>query len=183
MSKFKYFSVVFFAAMLAGVVIVACNDDDDKIDAKAEGLKAGTEMCARVASYTAPVQPQHPASPLPPANFNPYLDYTDPAVLATLDGETIAYLSDPAIQAYFGAMATFYEEFNAYAGQLYECLGVIGKYQEYATANADNYNPEAADPLLSVFTFKNDDFKEGFKEGVKSCADSFNVLFALMQMQ
>ena len=183
MSKFKYLLVVLFAAILAGVVFVACSKDDDKTDPRAEGLKAGTEMCACVASYTAPIQPQHPASPLPPASFNPYLDYTDPAVLATLDGETIAYISDPAIQAYFGALATFQEEFTVYAGKLYECLGVIGQYQEYATANAENYNPEAADPLLSVFTFKNDDFKEGFKEGVKSCADSFSALFALMQMQ
>ena len=182
MFKIKYLSVVLFAAMLAGVVFVACKDDD-KTDPKAEGIKAGTEMCAMVASYTAPVQPQHPASPLPPENFNPYLDYTDPTVLATLDGATIAYISDPAIQAYFGALLAFQEEFTVYAGQLYECLGVIGQYQEYATANADNYNPEAADPLLSVFTFKNDDFKEGFKEGVQGCSDSFSALFALMQMQ
>ena len=182
MFKIKYLSVVFYTAILAVVFIVACNDDD-KVDPKAEGLKAGTDMCACVASYTAPVQPQHPASPLPPASFNPYLDYTDPAVLATLDEATIVYISDTAIQAYFGAITTFQEEFTAYAAQLYECLGVIGQYQEYATANAENYNPEAADPLLSVFTFKNDDFKEGFKEGVKSCADSFTALFALMQMQ
>ena len=183
MSKFKSFFSMLFAVALAGGVIVSCNDDEKNSNAEAEGIKAGTEMCDCVSDYDAPIQPQHPASPLPPANFNPYLDYSDPAVLATLDGATIAYISDPAIQAYFGALASFQAEFTAYAGQLYECLGVIGQYQEYATANAENYNPEAADPLLSVFSFKNDDFKEGFTEGVKSCADSFTALFALMQMQ
>ena len=181
MFKFKYLSAVLFVAVLAGVVFVACSSKDD--DLKAEGTKAGNEMCDCVARHDAPEQPQHPASPLPPANFDPRLDYTNPAVLATLDDETIAYISDPAIQAYFGALAAFQAEFTTYAGKLYECLGVIALYQEYATASADNYDPEAADPLLSVFTFKNDDFKEGFTEGVKSCADSFTALFALMQMQ
>ena len=45
MFRFKYLLVVLLAAMLAGVVFVACNDDDDKVDAKAEGLKAGKEIC------------------------------------------------------------------------------------------------------------------------------------------
>lgn len=179
MFRFKYLSVVLSVAILAGVV-AACNNDDDP-DYKAEGIKAGNEMCDCVASYEAPVQPQHPASPLPPADFDPYLDYTDPEVLATLDEETLAYISDPAIIAYFGALATFAADFETYAGNLYACLGVIAKYQEYATANADNYNPDAADPLLSVFTFKNDEFEKGFKEGVGSCAEAFSALFELLQ--
>ena len=182
MFRFKYLLVTLSVAVLAGVIFVACDNDDDP-DLRAEGLKAGQEMCDCVASYDAPVQPQHPSSPLPPANFDLTLDYTDPEILASLDGETLAYLMDPAIVAYFGELAVFSEEFEAYVMELYQCLGVTQKYQEYVTANPDNYDPEATDPLLSVFTFKNDDFKEGFKEGVKSCADSFNVLFALKQMQ
>ena len=171
MFKFKYLSVALFVAILAGVVVASCNDD--KTDLKAEGVKAGTEMCACVGSYDAPVQPQHPASPLPPADFNPQNpDLTDPA--------TLAYVSDPAIIAYFGELETFMDDFNAYAQELYQCLGVTQKYQKYVTANANNYNPTATDPLLSVFTFTNDDFKEGFKEGVSSCSEAFNALFALM---
>ena len=180
MFRFKYLSVVLFVAILAGIIIVSCNNNDDDPDPKAEGIKAGNEMCGCVANYDAPVQPQHPASPLPPAGFDPYLDYTDPDVIASLDEETLAYLMNPAIIAYFQELAAFAGAFEAYAGELYQCLGVIQAYQEYATANANNYDPEAADPLLSVFTFTNDDFKEGFKEGVQSCSDAFNALFALM---
>ena len=179
MFRFKYLSVVVFAAALAGVV-VSC-DDKDKVDTKAEGIVAGNEMCACVASYEAPAQPQHPESPLPPADFDFTLDYSDPEVLAGLNEETISYLMNPAIIAYFGELAAFAGAFAAYAGDLYACLGVIQKYQEYATANANNYNPEATDPLLSVFTFSDEGFKEGFKEGVKSCSDAFDALFALMQ--
>ena len=187
MFKFKYFFVALFVAMLAGVVIVSCSDDDnskdkEKAEMKAKGVDAGSEMCDCVASYEAPVQPQHPASPLPPANFDQSLDYTNPEVLASLDDETIAYLSDPAIMAYFGKLAVFFTEFEAYAGDLYQCLGAVHPYQEYVTANADAYNPNADEPLLSVFTFSNDDFKDGFREGVASCSDAFSALFEAMMM-
>ena len=41
------------SAVLA-VVVISCKDDDKGADPKAEGVKAGTEMCDCVASYTAP---------------------------------------------------------------------------------------------------------------------------------
>jgi len=181
MFKFKFLSAVLVVVVLAGTAFVSCSDDEKNSKAEAEGVKAGNEMCDCVSNYDAPIQPQHPASPLPPANFNPYLDYTDPEVFAGLDQETMAYLMNPAIQAYFGELAGFATAFETYAGELYQCLGTIQQYQEYATANANNYDPEATDPLLSVFTFSNDDFKEGFKTGVGSCSDAFTVLFSLIQ--
>ena len=94
MFKFKYLSAVLFAAILAGIlVVVSCNNKDDDPDPRAEGLKAGTEMCDCVASYDAP-------------------DPTDPK-----------YAENPAqLQA----------DFQAYYGQLYECLGVIHQYEKYA---------------------------------------------------
>ena len=52
MNKLKSISVVLFAAVLAGVVI-SCKEED-KTDLKAEGKKAGTEMCSCVASYDEP---------------------------------------------------------------------------------------------------------------------------------
>ena len=177
MCKFKFLFLALFAFVLVGTAFVSCKDKDDPKD---DGVKAGTEMCDCVSSVETPVQPQHPSSPLPPANFNPYLDYTDPEVLASLDIETMTYLMDPAIQAYFGQLAAFSAAFEAYAGELYQCLGVIQKYQDYATANVENYNPEAEDPLLSVFTFTDNDFKEGFKEGVQTCYDTFSSLFLLL---
>ena len=185
MSKFKYLFVMLFAVVLTGGVIVSCSDDDDNVKTaegiRAEGVKAGTEMCDCVASYEAPVQPQHPASPLPPASFDPTLDYSDPAVVEGMELDAYIYFMAPAIQAYLGELAVFVDEFETYAGNLYQCLGTIHPYQEYATANANNYDPEAEDPLLSVFTFKDDNFKEGFKVGVGSCADTFSALFSLIQ--
>jgi ABC-type cobalt transport system substrate-binding protein len=44
MYRNKLFSVVLFAAIVAGVVVVACKDKD-KTDTGAEGAKAGKEMC------------------------------------------------------------------------------------------------------------------------------------------
>ena len=41
------------SAVLA-VVVISCKDDDKGANPKAEGVKAGTEMCDCVASYTAP---------------------------------------------------------------------------------------------------------------------------------
>ena len=148
MFKFKYLSVVLFAAMLAGGVFVACNDKDDdpdpkKAEARAEGVKAGTEMCDCVASYPAP-------------------DPTDPKY-ATEEGQ--------------GQLKV---DFNAYYMQLYSCLGEIHKYEKYARLKEQGEEAQTDDPLLNVFMFHDDDFKEGFLEGVGSCYDSFNALWALM---
>ena len=52
MNRLKYLPAVLFAALLAGIVF-SCKDGD-KIDPTAEGKKAGAEMCACVASFTAP---------------------------------------------------------------------------------------------------------------------------------
>ena len=41
------------SAVLA-VVVISCKDDDKGANPKAEGVKAGTEMCDCVASYPAP---------------------------------------------------------------------------------------------------------------------------------
>ena len=146
MFKFKYLSVVLFAAMLAGGVFVACNDKDDdpdpkKAEARAEGVKAGTEMCDCVASYPAP-------------------DPTDPK-----------YAENPG---------QLNADFNAYYMQLYSCLGEIHKYEKYARLKEQGEEAQTDDPLLNVFMFHDDDFKEGFLEGVGSCYDSFNALWALM---
>jgi len=170
MSKIKYLSVVFFTAMLAGIVFVSCKDDD-KADPRAEGLKAGTAMCAEVAKHTAPTYP----TTTPPANFDPRLDYTDVAVLANLDAETLAYLAE---------LADFNVKFEEYTTKLSGALGLIAPYQEYVTAATGAYDPEATDRLLTAFEFFNDDFKAGFKDGVNSCASTFEVLLDLMmQMQ
>jgi hypothetical protein len=51
MNNFKKISIVLFAAVLVGVV-TSCKKKNE--DPAAEGKKAGTEMCACVASFTAP---------------------------------------------------------------------------------------------------------------------------------
>jgi hypothetical protein len=140
MFRFKYLSVVLFAAIVA-VVVVSCKDND-KEDPKAEGIKAGNEMCDCVGGYTAP-------------NFADYID-------------------DPA-----GYQAAF----MAYAGELYECIGVIGKYQKYVTPDLDAYDETSSEPLLSVFKFENNDFKNGFREGVASCSNAFDALWELFKYQ
>jgi hypothetical protein len=136
MNRFKSISVVLFAAVLA-VAVISCKDEE-KNDLKAEGKKAGTEMCDCVASYTAP---------------NP---------------------------ADFADQESFQAAFMAYAANLGTCPGVLAKYQEYVTFVYENYNPEAENPLYSVFTFTNADFEAGFKEGTSSCMETFAALFALM---
>lgn len=135
-SKFKFLLALLLVAIVAGVV-VACSDDDDP-DYKAEGKKAGVEMCDCVASYVAP-------------NYEDYESYEE-----------------------------FTAAFTAYAANLSGCLGIIAQYQEYVTVDINAYDPEADEPLFSVFSFKNDEFKEGFMEGAGGCADTFTALFEMM---
>ena len=146
MSKFKYLSVALFIAVLAGVVFVACSSDDDP-DPKAEGVKAGEEMCGCVSSVPEPV------IPTPPAGVNPLNpDFTDPATLE-----------------YFAAIQAVYE---AYFAELGNCAGgVAGKYQKYVIFNIGNYDEEIG--LFSAFDFKDEDFKAGFLEATQECAEAF----------
>ena len=109
-------------------------------------------------------------------HLNP--DLTDPEVLA--------YVSDPAIIAYFADLEKFMTGFEAYSGELFNCLGEIQPYLSYvglAGSYEDRYgyDPNAAEPLYSVFAFKNDDFEKGFKEGTASCMQAFAALFAMIQ--
>jgi hypothetical protein len=141
MNRLKYLSVVLFAAILAVVVITACNKD--KTDAAAEGKEAGEAMCGCVSGYTAP---------------NPE-DFED--------------------------MESFQAAFMAYAGQLYNCLGEIAPYSKYVVLagtqdDGYGYNPNAAEPLYSIFTFKNDDFGKEFKKATEVCMLPFAALFAMM---
>ena len=145
MFKFKYLSVVLFVAMLA-VVVVACSDDKD--DPKAEGIKAGSEICDCMSGYA------HLAP-----NIEDY--YTETGF-------------DQA--GYIDALTT-------YGWQASECVGALQSYQEYVTVDFGAYNAETED-LLSVFNFKNNDFKTGFSQGIGSCSDTFGNLLSLMgQMQ
>ena len=162
MNKFKYLLGVLCAAILAGVVIVACNSKDDDPDPAEEGKKAGTEMCGCVSDIPEPSLPEHPSSPLPPEGFDPQNpDLTDPA--------TLAYLSDSTITAYFKAIEDAY---NNYFGQLGSCAGVVAnKYQKYFLFNIGNYDVEGG--LFSAFDFKDEDFKNGFLETSMVCAASF----------
>ena len=144
MFRFKYLSVVLFAAILAGVV-VACSDDDDKIDYKAEGVKAGKEICDCMSSY---------------AHLAPNIE---------------DYYSETGFD-----QPGYVEALTAYGWQASGCVGGLQSYQEYVTVNFEAYNAEAENPLLSVFDFKNNDFKTGFSEGIGSCADAFGELLGLM---
>ena len=138
-----------FAVMMAGVVIVSCKDKDDDPDYKAEGKKAGKEICDCMAGYA------HLAP-----NIEDY--YTETG----FDQE-----------GYYAALSD-------YGWQASGCVGSLQSYQEYVTVDFAAYNAEASDPLLSVFSFKNNDFKAGFSEGIASCSDSFSALLGLMgQMQ
>jgi hypothetical protein len=139
MNKFKYLSVVLFIAALAGVVI-SCDNESD-VDLRAEGKKAGIEICDCVASFEAPN----------PENFD-----------GGAEGES------------------FQAAFGFYVMQLATCPGLLGKYQQYVVFVYENYNPEAENPLYSVFDFKNADFEAGFKEGTSNCMETFAVLFALI---
>ena len=70
-----------------------------------------------------------------------------------------------------------------YGWQAAGCVN-LQAYQEYVAVNFEGYDPNANDPLLSVFTFTNDDFKAGFIEGIGGCAESFSALMGLIgQMQ
>lgn len=137
MSKFKNVSVVLFAAVLAGVVI-SCKDEE-KPDLKAEGVKAGIEMCDCVSGFEAP----------DPVNWE-------------------------------GTEDELQQAFQAYYADLGTCPGVLTKYQEYVTFVYGNYDPEAENPLYSVFNFKDGDFEIGFKEGTNDCMETFAALFELM---
>ena len=147
MSKFKYLSVALFVAILAGVVVVACSNDDDP-DPNAEGAKAGNEMCGCVSSVAEPIIPN------PPAGFNPLEpDYTDPATLE-----------------YYAALQAVYE---AYFAELGNCAGeVAGKYQEYFLFNIGNYDEEIG--LFSAFDFKDKGFETGFLGATQACAEAFD---------
>ena len=75
--------------------------------------------------------------------------------------------------------------FMAYAQQLYQCLGVIAPYSEYiglAGTQDDGYgyNPNAENPLYSVFAFQNADFEKEFKEATQVCMLPFAALFEMM---
>ena len=141
MNKLKYLSVVFFAALWAGVFIFSCkNDKDDPATtAKEEGIKAGEAMCACVASYEAP---------------------------------------DPA--TWTGTPEALQQAFEAYYGQLYSCLGVIHPYEKYARLKLPDETAQTTDPLLAVFVFHDNNFKDGFQEGVGSCYEAFNALWDLI---
>ena len=144
MFRFKYLLVTLFVAVLAGIVVVSCNDKDKpdpRAEARAEGVEAGTAMCSCVASYPAP-------------------DPTDPK-----------YAENPG---------QINEDFQAYYMQLYSCLGEIHQYEKYARLKEQGEEAQTEDPLLNVFMFHDDDFKEGFLEGVGSCYDAFNALWDLM---
>ena len=174
MFKLKYLSVTLFVAILAGVVFVSCSDGKDA-DPRAEGLKAGREMCAEAARYDAPSLPQHPESPRPPASFDPNLDYSNPDVVDNMELDAYIYFMNPAIQNYYTELADFQAAFNTYAMNLSNAMGVIAPYEKYVVPST--YDPTATtDKLLTAFEFLNDDFKEGFKEGVGSCADAFESL-------
>jgi len=146
MSKFKYLSLAFLVAIMAGVVIVACSKDDDP-DPKAEGIAAGNEMCGCVSSVAAPVVPN------PPEGVNPLdPDFTDPA--------TLEYLA--SVQAVY----------EAYFAELGNCAGgVAGKYQTYFLFNIGNYDEEIG--LFSAFDFKDKDFETGFLGATQACANAF----------
>ena len=149
MSKFKYFFVMLFIAMLAGSVIVSCSDDDGDKAAKAiraEGLAAGTEICNCMSGFVAPV----------PEDYFGEDGFDQSGYIAAL---------------------------TDYGWEASACLGSLQVYQEYVAVNFEAYDEEAENPLLSVFDFKNDDFKAGFAEGIGSCADTFANLLMLMQMQ
>jgi hypothetical protein len=71
--------------------------------------------------------------------------------------------------------------FAIYAGQLYECLGVIAPYEKYVEIDVDAYNPQAENPLYSIFDFKDKNFEKGFKSGTEGCMQTFALLFSLFQ--
>ena len=80
---------------------------------------------------------------------------------------------------------TDFEAFMAYAQQLYQCLGEIAPYSKYVglagtQENGYGYNPNAENPLYSVFAFKNADFEKAFKKGTEVCMLPFAMLFEML---
>ena len=150
MSKFKSFFVVLFAVVLAGGVIVSCDDDDDNGAPSAEELRA-EGLAAGSGICTCMAGYAHLAP-----NMEDYFTETG------FDQE-----------GYVAAL-------SAYGWQASGCVGSLQSYQEYVTVNFDAYDENAADPLLSVFNFKNNDFKTGFSVGIGSCAGAFGDLLGLM---
>ncbi|MDR1155439.1 MAG: hypothetical protein LBL04_12095 [Bacteroidales bacterium] len=134
MNRLKCLSVL-FAAVLAGVVFVACSKDDDKPGEA--GKEAGEAMCGCVSGYEVPED---------------------------------------------------FAAFMAYAEQLYNCLATIAPYSEYIelAGDVDNsygYDPEAENPLYSVFAFTNADFEKEFKKATEVCMSPFQMLFDLLMPQ
>ncbi|MDR2233284.1 MAG: hypothetical protein LBE56_09195 [Tannerella sp.] len=80
----------------------------------------------------------------------------------------------------FQDQESFQAAFTEYATNLGTCPGLLSKYQDYVLFVYENYNPEAENPLYSVFTFKNPEFEAGFKAGTGDCMTTFATLFALM---
>ena len=151
MNRLKYLSVVLFAAILAGVVFVACNDDDPS--PADEGRKAANEMCGCV---TKVVETLHVPPGFDPAN----IDFTDPATLL-----------------FFAALAALDTE--VLLGDLAGCpADVAGKYQKYVGFEYDNFDEETWD-LFSVFVFKDKDFETAFMGAAASC-DVFTLLGDLL---
>ena len=143
MNRFKYLSVVLFAAMLAGVVVSCKNNEPDPV---VEGKNAGTEMCGCVASFAEP-------NVEVPAGVNP------------LEPD----LEDPVTLEYFAAVDAAY---SAYFAELAGCAGkVAGKNQKYFLFIYENYNAEEG--FFSVFDFKDENFKNGFLETANVCAAAF----------
>ena len=77
----------------------------------------------------------------------------------------------------------FNQAFGFYAMQLGTCPGLLSPYQQYVSFIYENYDPTAAEPLYSVFDFKNKDFEQGFKVGTSGCMETFAALFALLGEQ
>jgi hypothetical protein len=64
--------------------------------------------------------------------------------------------------------------------ELTECLGGIVPYQQYIGVELEGYDPEAAQPLYSVFNFKDQDFEKGFKDGSNVCYEQFSELLEML---
>ena len=114
----------------------------------------------------------------------------DPAVEARAAGKEagekmcacVSNYQAPDPNTWTGTPQELQQAFQAYYGQLYACLGEITPYEQYARLrNPQNEPAQTDDPLLSVFIFHDENFKAGFVEdGVKSCYDTFNALWALI---
>jgi len=99
----------------------------------------------------------------------------------TLMCECVTAYTAPDPADFGGDMEAFQLAFMAYAQQLYECLGVISQYEKYVEVDIEAYDDEAADPLYTVFIFKDPNFEKGFKEATAGCKNAFDALLALLQ--